>query len=261
MKDWTREVLEELRAAAFAPRAWVRFLGRSFARAREQRPAHKRAHRETIALAAGGLAVWLGVALSGRETLGAAGAAWWLAACLMLDWHLGLLDGRDRLGPANVLSLLRAGTVPAIFALASAPAGIALFAVAGASDVLDGRLARRRGETTRLGLWLDGSVDGLVLGAAALAVLPGWATAVVLARYSLPWLVLAAAYFLRAEPPPAERFVSGRYPGLAVFAGLSLALLGLPGGSALAAAGAIGGLATFVASIARSLPAATGTAS
>lgn len=245
MSDWTEETLCGLRDERFTPRAWVSFLGASFRRSRELRAAYPHAHRTVLALAAGGAAVCLVVGLAGEQRLAAASAGWWLAACLMTDWHLGLLDGRDRLGAANTLTLLRAGTVPAIFLLARDPAGVALFAAAGASDILDGPLARARGEASRLGLWLDGSIDSLVLAAAALVALPAWAAALVIARYGLPWLVIGASYFLRAQRPPFEGFVSGRIPGLVTFTGLALALLGVAGAEYIAAVGALGGLATF----------------
>jgi phosphatidylglycerophosphate synthase len=120
----------------------------------------------------------------------------------------------------------------------------------GISDGIDGPLARRRGEETRLGAWLDGSVDTLVLSAAAVGaarhgLLPWWATALVATRYALPWLVVAFAYFVRAAPPSRVGRISGKAPGLVLFAGLLLAALHLPGGAVFAASGAAGGLATF----------------
>ena len=247
MSDWTEETLASLRAARFTPRAWLAFLSASFRRARELRTTYPRAHRTLLAVAAGGAAVWLALGIAGEQRLAAVAAPWWLAACLMADWHLGMLDRRDRFGAANTLTLLRAGTVPAILLLGRHPAGLALFAAAGASDVLDGFVARSRGETTRLGLWLDGSVDGLVLTAAALVALPAWAGALVISRHLLPWAVIGASYFLRAQRPPLQGFVSGRIPGLVTFTGLALALLGVAGAEYLAAAGAVGGLGTFTA--------------
>jgi len=248
---WARELLVELRAARFRPRAWVRFLHRSFARASERRRERARAHRQTVALGASGLAVWGGIALAGHPALAAAGAAWWLLIVLMLDWHLGLLerpDGRplSGLGRANFLSTLRAAAAPAMFVLPPWLLAVALF-VACAADVLDGRLARARDETTRLGLWLDGVADGVVLGAVALAgaaagVLPWWAAAAVLARHVLPWTAIALGYFLLAEPPRPEGRVAGTLPGLVLFAGLTASLLGVPGAPLLVVIGSVGGL-------------------
>lgn len=253
---WARALLVELRAGRFRPRAWVCFLRRSFERAAERRRERRREHRTVLLLTAAGAAAWTAAGLAALGWSAAAGAGWWLAVCLMLDWHLGMLerpDGRPlgRLGAANVLSLLRAGLVPALLLAPPAVAG-ALLLAAGVSDAADGALARGRDEVTRLGLWLDGAVDTFVLGAAVLAApLPGWVIALVLARYGIPWIAVAVAYFARAEAPGRDRAVSGRYPGLVLFVGLALALFGLPGGAWLVAAGALGGLATFAATVAR----------
>ena len=260
---WTQEVLAELRASGFRPRACARFIARSLAFARERRTDRSREHRTTLALGWMGLAAWIAVALAGRPWLAAAGAIWWLLATLMLDWHLGMLehaDGRrvEGLGPANVITFLRAGTPPALFVLFGSPAGVALLAAAGSSDVLDGWLARRRGETTRLGRWLDGTVDGLVLGAAALGALhagkaPTWLVGLIVLRYATPWLLIAVSTFARAQSPAATRLVSGRLPGLVVFAGLLLLALGAEPGVAVATAGVAGGFATLGATLVLSI--------
>lgn len=247
MSDWTEETLVRLRAGRFTPRAWIGFLAASFARARELRSSYPTAHRTVLSLAAAGAVACLAAGLAGHARLAVACAVWWLGACAMVDWHLGMLDGRDRLGVANIVTLFRAGTVPALLLLRSAPAELALFALAGASDVLDGMLARSRGEATRLGLWLDGSADGLVVGAAAVVALPAWAAIVVICRNALPWLAIAGSYFLRARRPHLEARVSGRLPGLLVFAGITLSFLSLPGAPLIAVAGALVGLAKVAA--------------
>jgi phosphatidylglycerophosphate synthase len=252
---WTRKVLAELKEARFAPRAWTRFLARSLERARERRRELARAHRQVVVLAAAGLAAWAAVAAAGRPWLALAGATWWWIVSLMLDWHLGMLerpDGRTlcTLGLPNVLSLARLSVVPVVVVLPhSVAAGLLL--AAGAADVLDGPLARRRDEVTRLGFWLDGAADSLLLSAAAVAVLPGWAAALVLTRYLLPWPALAVAYFYRGEAPSRERWISGRVPGLVTFAGLVLAFFDLGAGAAISAVGAVGGLVVLAPSGAR----------
>jgi phosphatidylglycerophosphate synthase len=251
VRNWTEETLERLRADRFTPSAWIVFLAASLQRARELRNVYPHAHRTLLVLASAGGVTCLVVGLAGQPRLAAVTAAWWLVTCLMADWHLGLLDGWDRLGVANALTLLRAGVVPPILLLGLAPAGVALFAAAGAADVLDGRLARRLGQTTRLGLWLDGSTDGLVVSAAALVALPYWAAAVVVTRYALPWLAIAAVYFVKADRPEFERPAFGRAAGLVLFAGITLAFLSLPGAALLAVAGAFAGLATVSASVMR----------
>ncbi len=204
---WAQAALRELRQAKFAPAAWVTFLGASFARARLRRRQRQREHRELVALAGAGLVAWIGVALAGRPALAALAAGWWLLVLLILDWHLGMLerpDGRPLhgLGVANRLSLARAGVVR-LLAVLPPIAFAAVLLGAAASDVLDGWLARRLDQVSRLGLWLDGSVDGFILTVAAAAaarshLLSGWAAAAVLARYLLPWLVVSVAYFVRA---------------------------------------------------------------
>jgi phosphatidylglycerophosphate synthase len=91
----------------------------------------------------------------------------WLAVALMLDWHLGMVeteDGRPRaLGPADALTLARVWLAPLALD-GPAPWGVA---VAGATDVLDGRLARATAPT-RLGRDLEGLADA-AFSAAALA--------------------------------------------------------------------------------------------
>jgi cardiolipin synthase len=255
---WARELLVELWRDRFRTRAWARFLRRSFERAALRRAERPREHQAVRVLAGLGVAGWLAAGLAVLGWDAAAGAGWWLVVCLMLDWHLGMLerpDGRPLggLGAANALSLLRAGLAPALLLVSPRAAG-GLLLVSGASDVVDGPLARRRDEVTRLGRWLDGAADTFVLAAASIAApLPGWAVALVLVRWALPWIVVAAAYFTGARAPGRDRAVSGRYPGLLLFAGLVAALFDLPGGGWLVAAGALGGLATLTASVAREL--------
>ncbi len=76
------------------------------------------------------------------------------------------------MGLANWLTLGRMAAVPALLLLFLVPGPegealrLAVFAAAGATDWLDGWIARTRGETSRLGAALDPSADKmLVLGA------------------------------------------------------------------------------------------------
>jgi hypothetical protein len=88
----------------------------------------------------------------------AAGLAWWAACAAMLDWHLGMVEEEDgrpaSLAAADACTLARAWLVP-VAADAAHPAAVAL---AAATDVLDGRLARAS-RTTRAGRDLEGLVD------------------------------------------------------------------------------------------------------
>lgn len=258
---WTAEQLAELRTARYAPSAWIRFVARSFARARKGRADRRRAHRQTVVLGVAGVAAWSAALAAGRPWLALAGMLWWLLVTLMVDWHLGMLEdpfGRrlDGLGLANLLSIARAAVVPALV-VASPALLVALLVPAGIADAIDGRVARARREESRLGLSLDGGVDGLVVGAAAIGVaradlLPWWVAALALGRHALHWLILAAASFARAQAPARDGLVSGKIPGLVLFAGLTLAALSVPGAPALVLLGALGGLTTFGLTVARS---------
>ncbi len=259
---WAQAALRDLRQAKFAPAAWVTFLRASFARARLRRRQRQREHRELVALAGAGLVAWIGVALAGRPALAALAAGWWLLVLLMLDWHLGMLerpDGRPLhgLGVANRLSLARAAIVPLVVVLPPTALAAVLLA-AGASDILDGWIARNRDEVTRLGFSLDPAVDSWVLTVAAVAAarvdrLPLWIALLVAARYVLPWVLVAASYFARAEAPPTDTYVSGRWPGVVVLCGIALSALGVPGAAPLVLAGAVGGILTFALTIAAAL--------
>ncbi len=256
---WARELLAELRAQRYRPHAWLRFLAHSFERARANRQKRRYEHRQGLLLGAAGVAAWAAVA-SIHPWLALAGALWWTLVIVMLDWHLGLLEdehGRplSGLGSPNLLALGRAGIVP-VLPVAS-PALLAVLVIgAGISDVVDGPLARRRSEETRLGVWLDGAADTLVVSAAAVGaarhgLLPWWAGWLVLARQAAPWLLVSAAYFIRGEAPPLRRAVSGKAAGVLVFAGLLLGALRLPGAVPLVVVGAIGGLETLLVTLVR----------
>ena len=254
-ENWARQLLADLRAAGFGLHAWRRFVARSLERADERRRERAREHRQTLVLGALGLAAWAALALAGELTLAAAGAAWWALTILMLDWHLGMLERRDgtpigTIGLPNLLSLARVGAVPALPALAPALLAAAL-ASAAATNALDGLLARRRDQVSRLGFWLDGVADALVLStvavvAAADGKLPVWAAVLVVARFALPAAAIVGSYFLMLQPPSA-RPVRGRVVGIALWAGLVIALLDAPLGAELTALGAVGGLAASAA--------------
>jgi cardiolipin synthase len=96
---------------------------------------------------------------------------------------------------ANQLTLLRLLLVPvfALFMLYGLPGwALVTFAVAGATDAFDGVIARRTGQPTTLGAWLDPMADKiLVLTMFVMLTLPGlgfanrlplWLTVVVVSR-------------------------------------------------------------------------------
>jgi phosphatidylglycerophosphate synthase len=147
--------------------------------------------------------------------------------------------------------------VPLLVALPPTALAVVLVA-AGVSDALDGWLARRLDQVSRLGRWLDGAADSVVVGVAAVALgrshlLPLWAAVVVVVRYFVLWMVVALAYFLRAEAPDRESVVPGRLPGLVLFSGLVFAALHVPAATLVVLIGVGGGLATFALTVARAL--------
>ena len=92
----------------------------------------------------------------------------------MLDWHLGMAEGgdgvaRSRLSLADAVTLARFWLVPALPAAARGGAALpAVIVLGGATDWLDGTLARRSGRT-RLGRDLDTTADLAFFGVAAIA--------------------------------------------------------------------------------------------
>lgn len=102
----------------------------------------------------------------------------------------------------NLLTLLRFLLVPPVAWLILAEAydsALLLFVLAGASDALDGFLARRFAWTSRLGALLDPLADKLLLVVSCLCLswvglIPGWLALVVLAR---DMLIVAGAVCYR----------------------------------------------------------------
>jgi cardiolipin synthase len=112
----------------------------------------------------------------------------------------------------NLLTLLRLLLAPVvILAVLDGQHGRALlvFAFAGATDGLDGFLARRFGWMTALGAWLDPIADkallsGVYLALAAAGLMPWWFVALVFARDILILGGAAAVFFftqVRKFPP------------------------------------------------------------
>ena len=167
---WAADALTTLRDGRFTPTAISRFLTASLQRAngtRTQRPALVRQARRWIiagtlgTLAARETATRHGKPVPTRGTL----IAWLTAVALMLDWHLGMVEGnagepREQLSAADALTLTRAAIAP--FARAAPPDAdlyLLLLAVAGITDLLDGPLARSQGGGTRFGRDFDSLAD------------------------------------------------------------------------------------------------------
>ena len=128
----------------------------------------------------------------------------------LLIWFVGLAAiGVPLPGAANQITLLRAHLAAFALVYASAPSGLIALAwvvvLAGASDVVDGAVARSLRRSGRLGGALDPLVDGVFFGAVAVGLAlggayPAWLAGTVLSRYALPALAGALLLLGRRRP-------------------------------------------------------------
>jgi CDP-diacylglycerol--glycerol-3-phosphate 3-phosphatidyltransferase len=97
------------------------------------------------------------------------------------------------LNTPNLLTLLRIFLIPFLVVVLLTKFdgkeywGLGIFLFAAATDVLDGYLARKRGQVTSLGILLDPIADKLLISAALislveLAIVPAWMVVVILGR-------------------------------------------------------------------------------
>ena len=244
---WTREQLERLLGARFTPRAVTAFLVASQRRASDVRAARPELARQARTWTAIGAVAY--VARGARAT----DLGWWAATALMLDWHLGMVEtpeGEPRpLGPADAMTLARAWLVPVA---AHDPTPV-VCAVAGLTDVLDGRLARATAKPTRAGRDLEGLVDFCF----AVAALRGLrrsdrigrgVVAAETTRTTVGFAYALAAYFGRAERPDDTLLHAARATTVVRVAGVVAAASGRRRlGEALVAGGSAWSLVSLAA--------------
>jgi phosphatidylglycerophosphate synthase len=234
-----------------------RFLLASQRRANDVRRARPELRRQAWSWMAAGAAAWVGLAAGGAQPFRRrwrAGLGWWAACTVMLDWHLGMVetdDGRPRpLGLADAVTLTRAWLVPV--ALDSPTALVC--ALAGATDVIDGRVARAA-EPTRIGRDLEGLVDACFAAAALRAGVRDerigrGVVAGELARLGAGFGYALYVYFGRAAAPDAGVSRAARVTTPVRVAGLIAAGLGrrrLAG--ALVGAGALWSVAALATAL------------
>ncbi len=93
----------------------------------------------------------------------------------------------------NLLGLLRIAATPVVIALLLQPfagAGllaVIIFGVAAATDFVDGRIARSRGQVTPLGVFMDLTADkvlvaGVLIGLVEVDLVPTWMAAILILR-------------------------------------------------------------------------------
>jgi phosphatidylglycerophosphate synthase len=234
---WAAAALTDLRSGRYRPRAWAVFLRASLERSRATRAERPQLAAQAARWGVGGGAAWIAMCALARrrhapQPSAAAGLAWWLLVWRMLDWHLGMAESddglpRDRLSAADAVTLARFWLVPLLPAWSRSESGLpAVILLGGATDWLDGRLARRCGRT-RLGRDLDTTADLAFFGAAAIVVrrsgrLPPLAARAFGLRLGLGLVLALAAVFGGARRPAIEPRQYGavlRIGGLALCAG------------------------------------------
>jgi len=133
----------------------------------------------------------------------------------------------------NALSMLRLALVPVFLLLLVARdyvSALVVLVVASLTDLLDGFLARRLGQVTRLGQLLDPAADRLyifaaLVGLAAGGLVPWWIVIVIVARdvfLAVLGIVLANHGY---GPLPVHQL--GKVATFALFFGLPVIMLGL----------------------------------
>ena len=116
--------------------------------------------------------------------------------------------GRIFLVPLLVVVLLTKFDGRSWFGVSNEVLGAAIFATASLTDWLDGFLARRRGQVTGLGQWMDPLADKLLVTAALvslvqLSLAPAWMVAVILGR-EFAVTVLRSVVHARGHVLPAS---------------------------------------------------------
>jgi phosphatidylglycerophosphate synthase len=221
-EQWSRDLLDRLRAERFTPGAWRRFFGDGFQRARRTRARRPQLVAQSRTWGLAGLAA----ALPFGPRVAASWALWWA----MVDWHLGMLEtveGRERqLAPADALTLARLWAAP-IVRRHPEPW---LVGAGMATDLLDGVLARRAGPT-RLGRDFDSTADTVFLDAALRGAterhgLDPRLLELERARLLVGTAVTFASYFGASEPAAIQQ--NRRLAAVLAAAGGLLAVSGRP---------------------------------
>jgi len=139
----TNALLADLRQGRWQPRAWLRFVGLAAAWSARQAVIRPRPVAEVTLLH--------GVMLASTR---GRGRRWVVTSWLLCLAHLGMLGDRSSIGPSTAVSIVRAN-LPA----AGIGPGRWLGALALATDLTDGWLARRRHAETMLGGYADALAD------------------------------------------------------------------------------------------------------
>ena len=220
---FTRELIDEIARDHYSLRAWRRLLSRSWLRSLEdidKSPARTRSFwLWVVAVAAMGIGIIL-LALWFRAPEQALTASllwlpWYAGSVFFVVTHLGMVDDshgmpHQRLLLPNGLSFMRLALAPLIIwpclQIPAHPVTGSIFALFLAtllvSDLLDGWLARRNDQCTRLGRMLDVIADMAILTFLAIGlylaeIIPGLLLLLLIVRYPTLLIVLLVLSFAR----------------------------------------------------------------
>ncbi|MBA3824348.1 MAG: CDP-alcohol phosphatidyltransferase family protein [Ktedonobacterales bacterium] len=246
--SFSQQVLADLRAAGYRPRAWGELVVTSWRQSQATARHQPRLVRDWRLLATLLCVLPLVVTARRCQRLGSMAAVrhgWPLAAMTMAQLgdiyvHLGLhrqLTGQHHasLGPAMTLTALRGWVGGWLLTrlvqdqpLSDGECAGALVAIL-MTDIVDGPLARRTSRASALGRYLDGEADVLAWTALTLTQtrqgqVPRWFLGIFALRWGLPMLVGFGRTFAQSNPVIVAPTGLGRTAGAAHVA---LALLGL----------------------------------
>ncbi len=246
--------LRRLRDDGFGAMALSRF-GADLWRSARQSAAERPELRRELAAAR-----WVGAAVSllvGGLCLVAGAPAppalatpllWWLVLCAWVSVELGLVrhpisgEPSPRIGVANLMTLYRGWAAAPVLVLGLGVSGptpiwVVLCIAAGITDLVDGTVAVRLRQESRLGRLLDPVLDSFFFSAAAVSLahwrlLPGWIAIVVALRYFIPVVGGVALLFWRGRSLPVRHTPWGQRSslllGLAMFATWLSSLVSVP---------------------------------
>jgi CDP-diacylglycerol--glycerol-3-phosphate 3-phosphatidyltransferase len=152
-----------------------------------------------------------------------------------------LTVGRIFLVPLLVVVLLTKFDQGVVLGVSSEVLGATIFAVASLTDWLDGFLARRRGQVTGFGQWMDPLADKLLVTAALISLVqlslaPAWMVAIILGR-EFSVTVLRSVVHARGQSLPASPL--GKVKMVTQIVAILLLLLGPRSMPELAVAGRV----------------------
>jgi phosphatidylglycerophosphate synthase len=236
--DFIDDRLRELKDGGFRGPALANFgvqLWRSAKASAAARPDLRRELRwlRWLGLAAS-LLVGVGMVAAGAPVTPALAvpAIWWVVLCAWVSVELGLVRHpitgapSPAIGPANVMTLYRGWAAAPVLVLGltvpqPSPLWAALSIVAGLTDLVDGTVAVRLQQESRLGRLLDPVLDAFFFSAAAAGLahwglLPGWVAALVAFRYFLPVVGGLALVFIRGRSLPVAHTPWGQRSTFAI---------------------------------------------